>query len=701
MNPNPVRSLFTAISCSLVIGATCSAQTNIIGDYTTTKTPSNFVGPNSALGNGDFQAQALTGAQPFSVIANWHNLDGLETVTFGQSTSNNGSPQSASLGAQLSGTTYPANDTPYTITSAGQVFSVNMYLGQVGTATLYGLDTTVTVNLFTSTTGVTDTTVPADITVLGSRVMNPFNPSSATFLMQGGTVYTTVAGDIGKVVYMGIKMVDTGNDAFPRLDVVSLSVAQQVLTPAITVVTKPSVIAVQSPATAGTGNFTIRNDSASSVTVNSFSGLSGTGFTITSPSAPFPIAAGATQVITVQWNSATASPATFQHATLAINSTDTVSPTTNVGVDGGIATPYTAVLPNGNFETPGTDNVTWADTFASWIEFDSAFSKPNRVKNVPGLITAGTAAYLDRSLLNPNLAFDATTNPYFGGEIHGNFSTRLNSFEITADFAINSAGTNSVRKFNMIVTAALATGQNVNIRYQGDSFAARDLAGAWITVIDTAALGGALLTSTDGDLDGSLDNPGAGDIKNAYKLKLTGTGWGTSNPSCVLQVLNSAGTSIATSAPFSIWRTAAPTDGNALADQVTFAASFDNAPRSWVDNVAVNGLKLDTAANYAGWASDNAGGQASNLDYDNDGVMNGVEYFMGAIGSSFTTNPSVVGNTVTWPKGPAFSGTYTVQTSINLVNWSNVTSSVVGNTVVYTLPPPPGKVFVRLDVTPN
>ena len=104
---------------------------------------------------------------------------------------------------------------------------------------------------------------------------------------------------------------------------------------------------------------------------------------------------------------------------------------------------------------------------------------------------------------------------------------------------------------------------------------------------------------------------------------------------------------------------------------------------------------------YATWAAANAGGQASNLDFDGDGVQNGVEYFMGATGSSFTANPAIVSGKVTWPKDPAFSGNYTVQTSPDLVTWTNVSSTVVGNTVEYTVPTGQGKLFVRLDVTPD
>ncbi len=112
-------------------------------------------------------------------------------------------------------------------------------------------------------------------------------------------------------------------------------------------------------------------------------------------------------------------------------------------------------------------------------------------------------------------------------------------------------------------------------------------------------------------------------------------------------------------------------------------------------------LTVSVAGTYASWAATNAGGQASTLDFDNDGMKNGVEYFMGATGSTFTPNPGIVGGKITWPKDPGFSGNYTVQTSTNLVNWTDVPSNNLGNAVEYVVPASPSPLFVRLDVKPN
>jgi autotransporter-associated beta strand protein len=114
--------------------------------------------------------------------------------------------------------------------------------------------------------------------------------------------------------------------------------------------------------------------------------------------------------------------------------------------------------------------------------------------------------------------------------------------------------------------------------------------------------------------------------------------------------------------------------------------------------VTVGGLS------YTDWAADNAPGQTPGEDYDNDGVENGVEYFMGQTGSSFTAMPGLdATNKVTWKMDPAYAGTYEVQTSPDLVTWTNVDPKPVpsGGSLSYTLPSGLGKRFVRLLVTPT
>ena len=110
---------------------------------------------------------------------------------------------------------------------------------------------------------------------------------------------------------------------------------------------------------------------------------------------------------------------------------------------------------------------------------------------------------------------------------------------------------------------------------------------------------------------------------------------------------------------------------------------------------------------YAAWAAANAPGETAAMDHDHDGVANGVEYFMGQSGSSFTANPGVVNGKVSWPKGSTYTGTYgtdfLVQTSTDLIHWSDVPVTDTahlnnGSPLEYTLPTGQSNFFVRLSV---
>jgi hypothetical protein len=125
---------------------------------------------------------------------------------------------------------------------------------------------------------------------------------------------------------------------------------------------------------------------------------------------------------------------------------------------------------------------------------------------------------------------------------------------------------------------------------------------------------------------------------------------------------------------------------------------------------AFDNLSVTTVHDYTSWATDNAGGQAANLDWDKDGVSNGVEFFMNAP-AGFTANPGLVGNTVTWTNGgnipsSAYGSQFVVQISTDLVEWLDVPGTGDANltnnpgSVAYTLSGA-GKKFVRLKVVPN
>jgi hypothetical protein len=117
-----------------------------------------------------------------------------------------------------------------------------------------------------------------------------------------------------------------------------------------------------------------------------------------------------------------------------------------------------------------------------------------------------------------------------------------------------------------------------------------------------------------------------------------------------------------------------------------YDAGGANFPTYQSQNKLSASYTIGAPAGYSSWATTNVGGQTAEFDYDNDGVSNGVEYFMNAA-PGFTANPGLVGNTVTWPNGgkipsSAYGSQFQVQKSTDLANWSAVASDdiTLGNT---------------------
>lgn len=130
-------------------------------------------------------------------------------------------------------------------------------------------------------------------------------------------------------------------------------------------------------------------------------------------------------------------------------------------------------------------------------------------------------------------------------------------------------------------------------------------------------------------------------------------------------------------------------------DNRSFNLGPANAPQ------VLPAVYFDNKNGYFTWAAANTGNQDPAADFDGDGLANGVEYFMGETGSSYSTNPLPSGGIISWPhSATAIGATFKVLISGDLLVWTDKTTDALdsGGFVTYTLPAGHPKLFVRLSV---
>jgi fibronectin-binding autotransporter adhesin len=216
---------------------------------------------------------------------------------------------------------------------------------------------------------------------------------------------------------------------------------------------------------------------------------------------------------------------------------------------------------------------------------------------------------------------------------------------------------------------------------------------------------------------------------------LTGTNTYTGDTTVMDGVLTVSGTSIANGNKLIINGGKVASTGIEIVNTLFFGTTQQVAGTwgatgsgaTYIDDTRFSGLAGVVIVNtgpptYASWTSTNGVvGQAADLDHDNDGVPNGVEYFIGGPTGNTTGFTSLPGVTttmgslsVTWTKAASYTGTYGtdffVETSTTLEagSWttevvspnSGFTVVVSGNNVTFTFPAAgPAKKFARLKVT--
>jgi autotransporter-associated beta strand protein len=274
--------------------------------------------------------------------------------------------------------------------------------------------------------------------------------------------------------------------------------------------------------------------------------------------------------------------------------------------------------------------------------------------------------------------------------------TKVGTGTLTLSGASTYTAATSVNAGTLNVTGSLAAGSAVTVNVAGTLKGTGTVAGT-ITGSGTIAPGTSAGTLTTGPV--TLSGTLAVEIDGATGDKLLSTGAIDLSAMTLTVTLLSGGFT---------------EPSYVIAEGTSITGNFASIPSGYAVNVITGGtgqqaVLTSTTGGYSSWASTNANGQTADLDFDKDGVSNGIEYFMNAA-AGFTANPSIVSGAITWPNGgnipaSAYGTQFKVQTSSNLSTWTDVAegnlTTNTNSTLTYTLPTGAGKIFARLVVTPN
>jgi autotransporter-associated beta strand protein len=273
----------------------------------------------------------------------------------------------------------------------------------------------------------------------------------------------------------------------------------------------------------------------------------------------------------------------------------------------------------------------------------------------------------------------------------------------------------------------LQTGQNLNYNISenrgitlgalGGTLDANGASRSWtVDSVITGSDGGALTLSGVGTVTLNAENTYDGDtIVNDATLIVTG---GNAIPdSSTLRIngtgkVNPSGTTETVAALF--------LDGAGPQANGTWGATGSGAANIndtyFTGTGVINVVPFVAPSGFANWQAANSTAGGLGDDHDNDGVSNGVEWFLGGNSDTtgFTPLPGVVNTagtlSVTWTKSPDYPGVYgtdfRVETSATLANpWTPATTGVgagfveiTGNNVKFTFPAG-SKDFARLVIT--
>jgi hypothetical protein len=221
--------------------------------------------------------------------------------------------------------------------------------------------------------------------------------------------------------------------------------------------------------------------------------------------------------------------------------------------------PAQDLLTNGNLE---------ADPIASgWISGNTAANPATSITQFGGLAPGSTKA-----------AALAATTGRLGQLLPGAGA----NWQLDFYFAVRNT-TN--RAFSLFVCTTRNTeSATINLRYQSGQF---NTFGGGTFGSDLGL--GTVAFSTDANADGDLDD--ADDVKNVYRMRLTGNGWGTGNGTYDIQLSNANQTTFSRSVT-GLKRYQNSSGDAAVPSTILFNSLFGPNPGFWVDDVTFENILL-------------------------------------------------------------------------------------------------------------
>ncbi|QBG45937.1 hypothetical protein EGM51_00365 [Verrucomicrobia bacterium S94] len=185
-----------------------------------------------SIGNGNFNgngAEAGSGVTlTYAETPNWFHAAGDESWNFIFTSGMIGSDDSTSGGAYIFNNRLTVNDTGYTISAAGEVFSLSYQFGAGGGESNWESGNDVLrAYLFTSAAPVdASLTSNAMIQISGNDDYYVNRPLNGQWTYHANNAfYTTMAADVGKTVYLALVFIDDGaGTGTPRLENLMLTV---------------------------------------------------------------------------------------------------------------------------------------------------------------------------------------------------------------------------------------------------------------------------------------------------------------------------------------------------------------------------------------------------------------------------------------------------------------------------------------------